>query len=100
MRHGGPNIQTAIDRQAGRGTVEIVDDGTGVPSSVIAAMFQPFQRGEGHAGQPGSIGLGLWVSRTLAELMEGTLRHRRRGERTVFSLELPLAGGVDAEARS
>ncbi len=99
VRHGGPNIQIDIDRQAGRGTVEIVDDGTGVPSDVIAAMFQPFQRGESQAGQPGSIGLGLWVSRTLAELMGGTVRHRRRGERTVFSLELPLAGGVETEAR-
>jgi hypothetical protein len=47
-------------------------------------------------GQPESVGLGLTVSRTLAELMGGSLTYRY-DERSVFRLELPLAVTNGAE---
>jgi signal transduction histidine kinase len=38
---------------------------------------------------PSAIGLGLAVSRRLAELMGGTLTYRHENGWTVFRLELP-----------
>ncbi len=48
----------------------------------------PIERAHQSEGQPGSVGLGLTVSRTLAELMGGSLTYRFDG-RSVFRLELP-----------
>ena len=45
------------------------------PLRTTERIFEAYQRAHATAGQPGSVGLGLTVSRTLAELMGGTLRY-------------------------
>ncbi len=56
-------------------------------------MFEPFfSTGRSTTNSPGSIGLGLAVSRRLAGLMHGTLRYERLDTQNRFILELPLAG--------
>ncbi|MBI2392593.1 MAG: HAMP domain-containing histidine kinase [Deltaproteobacteria bacterium] len=70
----------------GRAAVEVavVDDGPGVPPERAAELFEPFftTRSEG-------TGLGLFISRSLARALGGTLDYHRDGDRTRFSLILP-----------
>lgn len=66
-------------------------------------MFEPYARLGGHAGLPSSVGLGLYVSRLLARMMDGDLQYSRRDGRTEFCLTLPAelrAADVDAINRA
>lgn len=53
-------------------------------------LFEPYRHGDQRSDQPMSMGLGLHVSRRLAELMSCTLEYRRRDGHTEFLLVLPL----------
>lgn len=87
IRYGGPNIEVQMSSTAGARVVEVVDDGPGIPESDRERIFEPYERAHNTVGQPGSVGLGLSVSRTLAELMGGSLTYRFEG-RSIFTLEL------------
>ncbi len=72
-------------------TVQVVDDGPGVPEDVKDRMFQRFvHRGD----QPlivGSVGLGLSISKVLAEGMGGRIAYRRTEQFTIFEATLERA---------
>ncbi|MDP3984118.1 MAG: HAMP domain-containing sensor histidine kinase [Acidimicrobiia bacterium] len=100
--YGGAHIEMRIGAHAGRGVVEAVDDGPGIPEGEVSHLFEHYRRFREHQGRPASIGLGLFVSRTLADLMGGTLSYQRGAGWTVFRLELPLShalGTASAEPR-
>ena len=59
-----------VDYQDGRLTVDVVDNGPGVPPEVAQTLFEPFRRG--NTLRPG-LGLGLAISRSLARQMGGDL---------------------------
>lgn len=88
-RYGGPRCRIAAGSGGGSAWIEVCDDGRGVPEEDAERIFHPYVTGMSRAA--GSVGLGLAVSRQLAELMGGSLRYERRGAETVFRLELPLA---------
>ena len=69
----------------------IVDDGPGVPVGAERTIFEAYGRGSNSITTPSSVGLGLAVSRQLAELMQGTLEYRRSDGLSRFELTLPLA---------
>jgi signal transduction histidine kinase len=52
-------------------------------------IFEPYHRYHDELTRPGSIGLGLTVSRGLAERMDGTLKYRHDGQQSRFTLHLP-----------
>jgi len=88
LRYGGPTIEVVTSPGPGSLAVEVIDDGAGIPSEDHERIFVAYERAHHVEGQPGSVGLGLTVSRTLAELMGGSLTYRFDG-RSVFRLELP-----------
>ncbi len=92
-RYGGPQVQVRYG-EAERAWLEVADNGTGIPPSEVAKIFEPYERAHNAAGQPMSVGLGLTVSRTLAELMGGSLDYRFSDGWSVFRLELPVPGAV------
>lgn len=92
-RYGGERIEARIRGIDGHILVEIADDGSGISGEDAARVFEPYERFHDHLGRPGSIGLGLSVSRQLARLMNGDLTYHRREGWTVFALSLPKAGG-------
>ncbi len=91
-RYGGTDVR--IEAKPGSGVVVIVvsDDGEGVPAGLEELIFGRYERGGASVTQPGSVGIGLAVSRELAELMGGALTYERAAGRTRFVLRLPAAG--------
>lgn len=66
------------------------DNGEGVPAHLESRIFEAYERGhDTQLTQPGSVGLGLAVSRRLAVLMHGSLEYRRVDNLTRFELVLP-----------
>jgi PAS domain S-box-containing protein len=90
LRYGGPNIEIRTSKEPGTVAVEVTDDGAGIAADDHDRIFAAYERAHHTVGQPGSVGLGLTVSRTLAELMGGSLTYQFNG-RSVFRLELPRA---------
>jgi PAS domain S-box-containing protein len=53
--------------------ISVADTGAGLPAEKLAQLFQPFNRLGQEAGGVAGTGIGLVVTRRLAELMEGIL---------------------------
>jgi len=88
-RYGGEYIAVDIERQADMVVVTVLDNGPGVPEDRSSAIFDAYERGHAASIQPGSVGLGLAVSRELARLMGGDLTFERRDEMTRFAFTVP-----------
>jgi len=72
--------------------IEVSDEGLGMTSAQLDALFQPFNRlGREHSGIEGS-GIGLVIAKELAEKMGGSLcAHSRAGPGSIFTLTLPAS---------
>jgi PAS domain S-box-containing protein len=94
VKYGGAGGRVRLRAVAGHGRValEVEDEGPGVPAASIHRLFTPFDRldAERWSGAEGS-GLGLALSRGLAQAMGGDVVHESRpgGPGAVFALELP-----------
>ncbi|MFV1969967.1 MAG: ATP-binding protein [Acidimicrobiia bacterium] len=99
LRYGGSNIEIVTTRGPGILAVEVIDDGAGILPEDHDRIFVAYERAHQSRGQPGSVGLGLTVSRTLAELMGGSLTYRS-DDLSVFRLELPSLATDSVEAMS
>jgi signal transduction histidine kinase len=90
----GAVIRLSVGRAAGGARVSVTDSGPGIPAEEQARLFQKFSRASTRptAGES-SHGLGLAVSRRLAEAMQGRVGcESRPGEGSTFWIELPRAG--------
>ena len=73
--------------------IRVTDDGAGISAEAIGHVFEMFNRGELAAGHAESgLGIGLALSRRLAELHGGTLEARSEGrdKGTELTLRIPL----------
>lgn len=88
--HGRGGI-IEIAMSANPPTVRVMDHGPGVPAEVRTRIFEPFFQVEGQLNGRGGVGLGLAVSRQLAELQGGslTLEPPTPGIGCCFRLSLP-----------
>ncbi|MEE9298483.1 MAG: HAMP domain-containing sensor histidine kinase [Acidimicrobiia bacterium] len=91
VRHGGDQIGIR-GRVAGSSyVIEVIDDGPGVPPEVEERLFERFvHRGD----QPlivGSVGLGLAITKVLADGMNGSITHHREAGHTSFEVILERA---------
>ncbi|MET0319777.1 MAG: hybrid sensor histidine kinase/response regulator [Duganella sp.] len=69
--------------------VEVRDQGPGIAPEQQQKIFEPYERGVGNE-VPSGLGLGLYISRELAEVHQGTLTVRSEpGQGAVFTLTLP-----------
>jgi signal transduction histidine kinase len=89
VKYGGDRIAVLVRTAGDRAQILVVDDGTGVPSEEQELIFERYYRGTQSPTQPGSVGIGLAVSRQLAELMAGSLRYVDAYGESRFELTLP-----------
>lgn len=72
IRHGPADSAVTVTVEEDHGVrVRVIDHGPGVPAALRARVFEPFERFDPESGV--GTGLGLAVSRRLAELMGGRL---------------------------
>ena len=93
VRHSpeGGRVLLGVRKNGNGSTVEfnVRDDGPGIPPEALDRIFEPFERFDPHAGV--GTGLGLPVSRRLAEVLGGQLRvSSTPGRGATFILELPV----------
>lgn len=87
ITHGLEPVAVDIRATGDRAVLSVKDRGEGVPSSVEAhELFTRSPKLEGS----NRVGIGLWISRELAELMSGDLEYAREHGLTVFRVKLPL----------
>lgn len=90
LKYGGDTIEVAVAEIGGLAKVVVSDNGAGVAEHEATLIFERYYRSRQAPTQPGSVGIGLSVSRQLAELMDGTLTYSPTGGVTGFELALPL----------
>lgn len=79
--------------RAGHAVVEVRDEGRGIEPARLERLFEPFTADRPREGQPGSgLGMGLALTRALAELQGGTVAARSEGpgQGASFEIRLPL----------
>ena len=89
---------TGDDKQI---SVSVKDSGIGIPAEDIPHLFQKFYRVDNSdTREIGGTGLGLYLSRRLAEAMSGNLRvESKYKEGSTFYLEIPRINSSDAKQR-
>ena len=70
------------------GIVSVEDNGSGIPEEIKETIFERFYSTKGKKGS----GIGLFVSKRLAEKNQGQLTVKSQPGKTVFKLNLPLGG--------
>jgi signal transduction histidine kinase len=91
VRHTRPGstVDTVVSARVTGIEFRVADQGPGVPDAIRDGIFEPFLRFDPHSGL--GTGLGLPVSRRLAEVLGGTLLvERSSSSGATFLLALPL----------
>lgn len=88
-RYGGSSVEVVVAGRDGTATIEVRDDGGGVPEADRGRIFEAYGQARSGRKVDGSVGLGLAVSRQLARLMGGDLTYHFRDGWSVFMLTLP-----------
>lgn len=91
FRYGGSNVSVTVRGREDRCLLEVADDGTEIPPEDQERIFEAFQQSSGGEVVSESVGLGLPISRLLAEKMGGSLTYRWSNGRSAFILELPAS---------
>ncbi len=90
---GGRVVVRAAREHSDWVTVRVLDTGLGLSEAQMAELFQPYNRLGRENSDTEGTGIGLVISRRLAELMGGTLDAESvQGQGATFVLRLPWAG--------
>jgi signal transduction histidine kinase len=88
----GGTVRVVVTQEQDRAFVDVIDEGPGIPKARAVELFEPF-----FTTKPEGTGLGLWMSRALAEAMGGTVRYDRVGASTRMRLELSTRAPESAQ---
>ena len=104
IKYGRPNglVALRIERFPDGVRVAVTDDGIGIPADKRDKIFEPFQRAGQESGPIEGTGIGLTISKRLAELMGGSVGFRSEvGVGSEFWVDLAIyrARPIDEPAR-
>jgi PAS domain S-box-containing protein len=89
-RYGIPPVRISVEPTTNEHVELLVQDhGPGLSADQWEAIFDPYHRAHDREIPSASVGLGLAVSRHLAEVMGGSLDYLVRDGRSTFRLRLP-----------
>jgi signal transduction histidine kinase len=72
-------------------TTWVEDEGPGLPAGTGDSIFEQFRRGKDMEPEPGGLGLGLWIVKSIVDRHGGQITAARTAEgRTRFSVTLPV----------
>jgi PAS domain S-box-containing protein len=93
IKYGKADGHVAFRAEIGASSVRItvIDDGVGIPESKRDKIFEPFQRAGQEAGPIEGTGIGLTISKRLAEIMRATVGFQSEvGRGSEFWIEVPV----------
>lgn len=88
FRYGASPIRVSVFCGEGVASLDVKDTGAGIRETDRERIFEAYGRSDASRTVTASIGLGLALSRRLAELMDGSLTYIE-GEGATFRLSLP-----------
>ena len=91
-------VRIGGSQRNGRVLAWVEDEGPGLPGADTASIFERFYRGPEHEPEPGGLGLGLWIVKSIVDRHGGSIAARRTDSGlTRFEVELPAATDADDE---
>ena len=85
-------VRVGAAPQGDKVTAWVEDEGPGVPEIESGSIFERFSRGAGEEPEPGGLGLGLWIVKSIIERHGGAIAARRTSAgKTRFEVQLPVA---------
>lgn len=86
----GTPIRVGAAARDGQVAAWIEDEGSGLPTGEATSIFDRFRRGSDLEPEPGGLGLGLWIVKSIIDRHGGTIVATRTGNnRTRFTFTVP-----------
>ncbi len=86
----GGTIKVTLLASEEYATIEVTDDGAGMPTALLERLFQPFSKGQDRDRPVKGSGLGLFLSKQIVEILGGTIQAESpgldRGSKFTFSI--------------
>ncbi|MGE0867105.1 MAG: PAS domain S-box protein [Kofleriaceae bacterium] len=93
----GGHVTFKVSRENTKVQISVIDDGIGIPEAKRSRIFEPFHRAGQEAGPIEGTGIGLAISKRLAELMNGGVGFASETDRgSTFWVELPIDSAAPA----
>ncbi len=100
---GNLEVELSVDRDLGRASVRVGDDGPGIAPELLPNVFEPFIQGEqSMARDLGGLGIGLALAREIVRLHGGSIEAEAGPEArgTTFTFRLPTSRQIDGDGDS
>jgi signal transduction histidine kinase/ActR/RegA family two-component response regulator len=88
----GGTITIVCTKEGPHLILRISDTGMGIPNEHLTDIFEPFRQLSGKEGPSTGLGIGLYLTKSLVEMHDGSIAAMSEGEGkgTTFTVELPL----------